>query len=56
VLRGFWIAQGLFYLLVLSWFYFIGCILFIDLWDIAHAAFLPLLACMEPPFEGVKAQ
>jgi len=34
----------------------IGCILFIVLWDIAHAVFLQLLACKEPPCDGVEAQ
>jgi len=38
-----------------------GCIfirfsLFVVLWDIAHAAFLQLLACKEPPCDGVEAQ
>jgi len=33
-----------------------GFILFIVLWDIAHAAFLQLLACKEPPCDGVEAQ
>ena len=40
----------------LYWFYFIGFILFIVLWDIAHAVFLQLLACKEPPCDGVEAQ
>jgi len=34
----------------------IGFNLFIVLWDIAHAAFLQLLACKEPPCHGVKDQ
>jgi hypothetical protein len=34
----------------------IGCIIFIVLWDIAHAAFLQLLGCKEPPCNGVEAQ
>ena len=34
----------------------IGFILFIVLRDIAHAAFLQLLECKEPPFDGVEAQ
>jgi len=34
----------------------IGCILFIVLSDIAHGAFLQLLACKEPPCDGVEAQ
>jgi len=34
----------------------IGFILFIVLWDIAHAAFLQLLACKRPPCDGVEAQ
>jgi len=34
----------------------IGCILFIVLWDIVHAAFLQLLVCKEPPCDGVEAQ
>jgi len=34
-------------------FIFIGFSLFIVLWDIAHAAFLQLLACKEPPCDGV---
>jgi hypothetical protein len=50
------IAQGLFYLYVLYWVYFIGFILFIVLWDIAHAVFLQLLACKEPPCDGVEPQ
>ena len=37
-------------------FIFIGFSLFIVLWDIAHAAFLQLLACKEPPCDGVEAQ
>jgi len=32
-----------------------GFIWFIVLWDIAHAAFLQLLACKEPPCDGVEA-
>jgi len=35
---------------------FIGFSLFIVLWDIGHAAFLQLLACKEPPCDGVEAQ
>jgi hypothetical protein len=35
---------------------FIGFSLFIVLWDIAHAAFLRLLACKEPPCDGVEAE
>jgi len=35
---------------------FIGFSLFIVLWDIGHAAFLKLLACKEPPWDGVEAQ
>jgi len=31
----------------------IGCILFIVLWDIVHATFLQLLACKNPPCDGV---
>ena len=31
-------------------------ILFIVLWDIAHAVFLQLLACKEPPWDGVEPQ
>jgi len=34
----------------------IGLILFIVLRDIAHAAFLLLLACKEPTCDGVEAQ
>jgi len=34
----------------------IGFILFIVLWDIAHTEFLQLLACKEPPCDGVEAQ
>jgi len=34
----------------------IGFILFIVLWDIAHTASLQLLACKEPPGDGVEAQ
>jgi len=30
--------------------------LFIVLWHIAHAMFLQLLACKEPPCDGVEAQ
>ena len=30
--------------------------LFIVLWDIADAAFLQLLACKEPPCDGIEAQ
>jgi len=37
-------------------FIFIGFSLFIVLWDIAHAAFLQLLACKEPSCDGVEAQ
>jgi len=37
-------------------FMFIGFILFIVLWDIMDAAFLQLLACKEPPCDGVDAQ
>ena len=42
------------------WVYFIyglciDYILFIVLWDIVHAAFLQLLARMEPPCDGVEA-
>ena len=37
-------------------FIFIGFSLFIVLWDIAHAAFLQLLACKELPCDGVEAQ
>jgi len=29
---------------------------FIVLWDIAHAVILQLLACKEPPCDGVEAQ
>jgi hypothetical protein len=35
---------------------FIGFSLFIVLWDIGHAACLQLLACKEPPCDGVEAQ
>jgi hypothetical protein len=31
-------------------------IVFIVLWDIAHAVFLQLWACKEPPCDGVEAQ
>jgi len=34
----------------------IGYILFKVLWDIVHAGFLQLLACNEPPCDGVEAQ
>ena len=34
----------------------IGFILFIVLLDIAHGVFLQLLACKEPPSDGVGAQ
>jgi hypothetical protein len=34
----------------------IGFIVFIVLWDIAHAEFLQLLACKEPSCDGVEAQ
>jgi hypothetical protein len=37
-------------------FIFIGFSLFIVLWDIAHAAFLKLLACKKPPCDGVEVQ
>jgi hypothetical protein len=37
-------------------FIFIGFSLFIVLWDIAHAAFLQLLAYKEPPCDGVEDQ
>ena len=37
-------------------FIFIGFSLFIVLWDIAHSAFLQLLACKKPPCDGVEAQ
>jgi hypothetical protein len=37
-------------------FRFIGFTLFIVLCDITHAAFLQLLACKEPPCDGVEAQ
>jgi hypothetical protein len=37
-------------------FIFIGFSLFIVLWDIAHAAFLQLLASKEPPCDGVEDQ
>jgi len=30
--------------------------LFIVIWDIAHAVFFQLLACKEPPCDGVEAQ
>jgi hypothetical protein len=40
----------------LYWFYFIGFILFIVLWDIAHTMFLQLLACKERACDGVEAQ
>jgi len=36
--------------------FWIGFILFIVLWEIAHAAFLQLLACKEPLCDGVEAQ
>jgi len=36
-------------------FIFIDFIFFIVLWDIAHAAFLQLLACKQPPCDGVEA-
>jgi len=39
----------------IDWFR-IGFILFIVLWDIVHAAFLQLLACKEPPCNGVEAE
>jgi len=37
-------------------FIFIGFSLFIVGWDIGHAAFLQLLACKEPPCDGVEIQ
>jgi hypothetical protein len=40
---------------LMNWFCS-GFILFIVLWDIAHAVFLQLLACKEPPCDGVEAQ
>jgi len=54
--QGFWIAQGSFHSWVLYWFYFIGCIVFIELRDIAHAAFLQLLAYKKHRFDGVEAE
>jgi len=36
-------------------FIFIGFSLFIVLWNIAHAAFLQLLACKKPYCDGVDA-
>jgi len=45
-----------FVLVLFYWFYFIGFILFIVLWDMVHAVFLQLLACNEPPCDGVEAQ
>jgi len=33
-----------------------GFVVFIVGWDIAHAVFLQLLACNEPPCDGVEAQ
>jgi len=36
--------------------FWIGFVVFIVLWDIAHVAFLQLLACKEPPCDGVEAQ
>ena len=53
---GFWIGQGLFYLLVLYRLNCIGFSLLIVLWDIAHAVFLQLLACKEPPCDDMEAQ
>jgi len=35
---------------------FIGFSLYIVLWDIGHAACLQLLACNEPPCDGVEAE
>jgi hypothetical protein len=55
VLRGFWIARGIFDSWILYWFYVVGCILFIVLMDITHAAYLQLQACKEPPWDGVEA-
>jgi len=37
-------------------FIFVGFSLFIELWDMVHAAFLQRVACKEPPCEGVDAQ
>jgi hypothetical protein len=34
----------------------VGFILFIVFWDIAHTALLQLLACKDPPCDGVEAQ
>ena len=34
----------------------ISCIISIVLWDIMHAVFLQLLACKEPPCDGVESQ
>jgi hypothetical protein len=34
----------------------IGFVLFIVLWHIAHAVFLPLLPCKEPPCDDVEAE
>jgi len=37
-------------------FIFVGFSLFKVLWDIAQAAVLQLLACKEPPCDGVEAE
>ena len=34
----------------------VGFIVFIVLWDIVHAAFVQLLACRKPPWDGVEVQ
>jgi hypothetical protein len=34
----------------------IGTISFIVIWDIVSAAYLPLLACKEPPCDGIDTQ
>jgi len=38
-----------------TYWFGIGVILSIVLWDIAHAAFMQLLACKEPSCDGVEA-
>lgn len=56
MLHGVLISQSSFYLWLEYQFYFVGCIVFIVIWDIVHEAFLQLLACKEPPCDVRDAQ
>jgi len=49
--RGFWIAQGLFYLWVVYWLYSINSIM-----GHRRCSVFATLACKEPPCDGVEAQ